>query len=425
LARCASEGGSIPELIPVSIPGEAEKLARLRAMKRLPLILLLLMLVLFLVTLHRPESWAGWVNAFAEAGMIGALADWFAVVALFRHPLGIPIPHTAIIPRRKDEIGESLARFVAEHFLHPDVVQVRLQDVNMAAGIADWVRTGGGRERVSEIVATALLSSLRGLHEERVRDFIRRLSRRRMASINPAPVLGRTLDWLIRDGRHQQILTQALRFAIITLHENRTAIRENVQRESPWWLPGFVDDRIVQQMLDRIEGLLLEMSLDPDHPVRGQFNERLQAWAEELQSSAQMERWGDRLRKTLLENQELQDYLYRLWSDLSSGLEADLENPDSAIREQLGQWLEGWAEELARDDEMQAWVNGWLIESAVTLVERNRHGIASLISETVKSWDARDTSYRVELAIGKDLQYIRINGTLVGGLVGLVIHAVK
>lgn len=412
-------------LTPVTIPGEAEKLARLRAMKRLPLALLVLMAVLFAVTLHRPEAWAGWVNAFAEAGMIGALADWFAVVALFRHPLGIPIPHTAIIPKRKDEIGESMARFVAEHFLHPDVVQVRLQGVNMAAGIADWVRTGGGRERVSEVVATALLNSLRGLHEERVRDFIRRFSRRRLANINPAPVLGRTLEWLIRDGRHQQILTQALRFAIITLHENRTAIRDNVQRESPWWLPGFVDDRIVQQMLDRIEGLLLEMSLDPDHPVREQFNTRLEAWAEELQSSAQMERWGDRLRATLLENQELQDYLYRLWSDLAAGLEADLENPDSAIREQLTRWLDSWAEELARDEDMQAWLNKWLIDAAVSLVDRNRHGIAGLISETVRSWNAEDTSYRVELAIGKDLQYIRINGTLVGGLVGLVIHAIK
>jgi uncharacterized membrane-anchored protein YjiN (DUF445 family) len=407
------------------MPGEAEKLARLKAMKRLPLALLLLMLALFVFTLHRPEAWAGWVNAFAEAGMIGALADWFAIVALFKHPLGIPIPHTAIVPRRKDEIGESMARFVAEHFLHPDVVRARLREVNMARGMADWLRSAGGRERVADLVATVLRDMLGALHEERVRDFIRRFSRRRLANVNPAPVLGRTLDWLIRDGRHQQILTQALRYAIIVLHDHREAIRENVHRESPWWLPGFIDDRIVQQMLDRIEALLLEMSLDDDHPVREGFNERLQGWAEELQSSAQMERWGDRLRASLLENEELQDYFYRLWSDLAAGLEQDLEAPESAVREQLTGWLDSWAEELAQDEKMQAWLNDWLAESAVHLVERNRHGIASLISETVKSWDAADTGYRVELAIGKDLQYIRINGTLVGGLVGLVIHAFK
>lgn len=394
-------------------------------MKRLPLALLLLMLVLFAVTLHRPENWAGWVNAFAEAGMIGALADWFAVVALFRHPLGIPIPHTAIIPRRKDEIGESMAQFVAEHFLHPEVVRVRLKQSNMAAGIANWLTSSGGRDRVADLVVSLLKGTLSALHEERVRDFIGRMSRRRMANINPAPLLGRTLDWLIRDGRHQQILTQALRYSIILLHDNRETIRGNVQRESPWWLPGFIDDRIVKQMLDRIETLLLEMSLDPEHPMREEFNERLVKWADELQNSSEMARWGDRLRASLLENEALQDYLYRLWSDLVAGIEEDLDKPESVIHSQIGEWLEGWAEEVRQDEDMQAWVNEWLIESAVMLVERNRHSMASLISETVKTWDAQDTSYRVELAIGSDLQYIRINGTLVGGLVGLAIHAIK
>jgi len=394
-------------------------------MKRLPLALLILMAIIFALTLHRPEAWAGWVNAFAEAGMIGALADWFAVVALFRHPLGLPIPHTAIIPRRKDEIGDSMATFVAEHFLHPDVVRTRLQQTNMAAGISNWLTSAGGRERVADLMTSLLKGTMSALHEERVRDFISRLSQRQLANINPAPFLGRTLDWLIRDGRHQQILTQALQYSIILLHENREIIRGNVQRESPWWLPGFVDDRIVKQMLDRIEGMLLEMSLDPQHPMREEFNVRLERWADELQNSAEMARWGDRLRATLLENEELQDYLYRLWTDLAAGIEKDLDNPESMIRGQVADWLEGWAVEVRRDDAMQAWVNEWLIESAVTLVERNRHGMASLISETVKSWNAEDTSYRVELAIGSDLQYIRINGTLVGGLVGLAIHAIK
>jgi len=394
-------------------------------MKRLPLALLVLMIAIFAFTLHRPEAWAGWVNAFAEAGMIGALADWFAVVALFRHPLGIPIPHTAIIPRRKDEIGESMAQFVAEHFLHPEVVRIRLKQTNMAASIANWLTSAGGQERVADLVVSLLKGTLSALHEERVRDFISRMSKRRMANINPAPLLGRTLDWLIRDGRHQQILTQALRYSIVLLHENRETIRGNVQRESPWWLPGFVDDRIVTQMLDRIETLLLEMSLDSEHPMREEFNTRLVNWADELQSSAEMARWGDRLRQSLLENEALQDYLYRLWTDLVSGIEKDLEKPDSMIRSQVGSWLLGWAEEVRQDEEMQAWVNEWLTESAITLVESNRHSMASLISETVKTWDAQDTSYRVELAIGKDLQYIRINGTLVGGLVGLLIHAIK
>jgi uncharacterized membrane-anchored protein YjiN (DUF445 family) len=305
------------------------------------------------------------------------------------------------------------------------VVRRKLESVNLAKNTAIWLKSPSGHERVLELGMSMARWGLGALHEERVRDFIKRLSSRQLAQVNLAPVLGRTLEWLIQDGRHQQVLTQSLRFAIVLLHDNRELIRGNVQRESPWWLPGFVDDRIVVQMLDRIETLLFEMSLNPDHPMRGDFNRWMTGWATELQHSTQYRRWGEQVKQDLLDNEDLQDYLYRLWSDLVSGLEQDLADPDSAVRRQLGQLLAGLAEEMEQDGDMQAWVNGWLIESAVSAVDENRYAIASLISDTVKSWDANDTSYRVELAIGRDLQFIRINGTLVGGLVGLLIHAVR
>ncbi|MEE8495192.1 MAG: DUF445 domain-containing protein [Xanthomonadales bacterium] len=412
-------------LKPLPVDGEQENLTRLRRMKRLPLLLLALMVILFLFTLHRPESWAGWLNAFAEAGMVGALADWFAVVALFRHPLGIPIPHTAIIPQRKNDIGQSMAAFVAEHFLHPEVVRVKLQSVNLAKNTAIWLNTPRGHDRVLELVISLLSWILGALHEKRVRHFISRLSSRQLSGFNMARLLGRTLDWLVEDGHHQQVLTQSLRYAIVLLHDHRDVIRGNVQHESPWWLPGFVDDRIVVQMLDRIETLLLEMSLDPDHPIRGDFNDWMLRWAHDLKNSSQYQRWGEQLKRELLDNKDLQGYLFRLWTDLASSLEKDLEDPGSMIRQQLSQLLTGLAEEMEQDQDIQSWVNGWLVESAVSVVDENRRAIASLISDTVKSWNAADTSYRVELAIGHDLQFIRINGTLVGGLVGLVIHAVK
>jgi uncharacterized membrane-anchored protein YjiN (DUF445 family) len=170
---------------------------------------------------------------------------------------------------------------------------------------------------------------------------------------------------------------------------------------------------------------LLEMSLDPDHAMRGDFNAWLGRWAGDLQNSAEYRDWGQQLKEGLLENQGLQDYLFSLWSDLVAGIESDLENPDSQLREQMAGWLTGLAEELERDEDMQAWVNAWLEELVVSVVDENRHSIASLISDTVRSWDAADTSKRIEDAIGRDLQFIRINGTLVGGLVGLVIHAIK
>jgi uncharacterized membrane-anchored protein YjiN (DUF445 family) len=394
-------------------------------MKRIPLLLLALMAALFFLTLQRPEGWAGWVHAFAEAGMVGAFADWFAVVALFRHPMGIPIPHTAIIPHRKNEIGENLARFVADHFLHPEVVRVKLQSTNLARKSAEWLKSPAGHERVLDLGVRASQWVLGALHEERVRQFIRKLGQRQLADVNLAPMLGKTLDWLVQDGRHQEILTQSLRFALVLLHDNREQIRGNVQRESPWWMPGFVDDRILVQMLDRIETLLLEMSLNPDHVMRGNFNQWMLRWAAELQHDPDYLRLGQQLKQGLLENGDLQDYLYRLWMDLVTGLESDLENPESPLRRQLGDLLSGLAEELENDPEMQAWMDEWLIDSAVSIVDENRHSIASLISDTVRGWDAVETSQRIEQAIGRDLQFIRINGTLVGGLVGLVIHAIK
>jgi uncharacterized membrane-anchored protein YjiN (DUF445 family) len=412
-------------MLDAALPGLARSLDESVMMKRLPILLLLLMAALFLFTLNRPEAWAGWLRAFAEAGMVGALADWFAVVALFRHPLGIPIPHTAIIPNRKNEIGDNLARFVADHFLDPDVVRARLEGVNLARKAARWLKSPTGQARVQDLGARGAQWLLGTLHEARVRGFIGRLGSRQLARLDLAPLLGRALDWLIQDGRHQEVMTQALRFALVSLHDNRATIRGNVQRESPWWMPGFIDDRVVVQMLDRIETLLLEMSLDPDHSLRGDFSRWASTWAGTLQQSPEYRGWGEQLKTDLLANQGLQDYLYELWADLVAGLESDLARPDSRFRQELGRSAAGLAAELDKDRAMQEWANAWLVELAVVTVEENRHAMASLISDTVRSWDARETSERIEQAIGRDLQFIRVNGTLVGGLVGLLIHAVK
>ena len=410
---------------PTAIPTENDKALQLRRMKRIPLLLLCLMALLFALTLHSPASWAAWLHAFAEAGMVGALADWFAVVALFRHPLGLPIPHTAIIPNRKNDIGESMTRFVADHFLEPEVVRKKLQNTNLAAFVVSWLKSDKGRQSVEELTTSVLRWALGALHEKRVRRFLSRLSSKQLADVSLAPLLGNTLDWLVRGQRHQQILTQVLRYTIVLVHDNRDAIRAKVQKESPWWLPGFVDDRILKKMLERIEHQLFEMALDQEHPLRDQFSQWVQNLAHDLKNSPEHRRMGDDFKQQLLENDELQDYLFGLWRELARNIEADIEKPESVIRQQVGQWLGNVAEELDSDPDMQAWVNTWLVNAITLVVGRNSAQIASLISDTVRSWDGMDTSRRVELAIGRDLQFIRINGTLVGGLVGLLIHAVK
>ncbi len=278
---------------------------------------------------------------------------------------------------------------------------------------------------MQDLSAAVLGWAIKALHEERVRKFFSRFSSKQLANISLAPMLGSTLEWLVRGQRHQQILTQVLRQAIVVLHDHRDAIRTRVQQESPWWVPGFVDDRILKKMLERIEHQLFEMALDPDHALRSRFNEWLQRLAQDLKTNPEHQRLGEDIKQQLLANDELQDYLYGLWSDFADYVETDIDQPESVIKQQVGQWLGGMAEELEADPDMQAWVNDWLVDAITQIVGRNSAQIASLISDTVKSWDGEDTSRRVELAIGRDLQFIRINGTLVGGLVGLLIHAIK
>lgn len=392
-------------------------------MKRWPLLLLVLMAAVFLLTLNRPESWAGWAHAFAEAGMVGALADWFAVVALFRHPLGLPIPHTAIIPRRKDEIGLSLARFVAEHFLHPDVVRAKLQQSAMSAHLVTWLQSEAGRRRLVDTVLRFLRWGTGAWREDNVRAFLRRFTVQQLQRAEMGPLLSRLLEWLVQDGRHQDLLTQVLRYAVVILHDHREAIRGNVQQESPWWLPGFVDDRIVQQMLDRIENLLFQMALDPDHAMRAEFDQWLNQWISDLRSSPQLQKRIQEFKQAMLGNEDLQEYLFRIWTDLVAGIERDISSEDSFLAAELDRLIGDFSNNLENDQPMQASLDGWLVDSAVVLVSENRHAIASLISDTVAGWDTEETTQRVELAIGSDLQFIRINGTLVGGLVGLLLHA--
>lgn len=355
--------------------------------------------------------------------MVGALADWFAVTALFRHPLGLPIPHTAIIARRKDEIGESLARFVADNFLQAEVLKKRLQSHDLAGLIISWLEQADNRRQLIGSTLSLWSWLMEAVGEQRVRAFATRILQRQSSNLDVAKIAGQALEVMTSKGRHQEVFTQALRFAIVALSENEDRIRNRVQHESPWWMPGFVDDKIVGQLFQRIETVLFEMALDPEHELRQRFDQQLEKLTKDLQTLPEYQRLGERIKKDFMQNDSIQTYLLQLWNDLAERLKLAESDPDAKIYQRMDSLLLGLVVELEADPAMRKLLDQWIAAAIIHIVSENRESISGLISDTVKSWDADTTSRRVELAIGRDLQFIRINGTLVGGLVGVLLLA--
>lgn len=395
---------------------------RLRRMRRIPLLLLLGMAAVFVLTLPAAPGWSEWLHAFAEAAMVGGLADWFAVSALFRHPMGLPIPHTAIVPRRKDEIGASLARFVADHFLVEDALRPKLSALAPSQRLARWLLHDAARERLAAYGMRLLDWLFHAVDEEVPRRFLVRLIEGQLDDRQLSRYAGYGVDLLIRENRHQELLTLALKVGADQLRQHRFDIRMQVKAGSPWWMPGFVDDRIVVQMLDRVERLLLNMAANPKHELRQRYHSQVLEWVTQLKEG-QHDEWFGQWRRELMNHPVLQDYLSSLWRELGLIIHHAAENPDSLWRRQMRRTLATFARELDKDPPMQKVLNQWLGDALVAVVSANRHDIASLISDTIGGWDATATAHRIELQIGPDLQYIRINGALVGGLIGVLIHA--
>lgn len=412
---------------PVFSAREASQETRLRAMKRLATGMLLLMAVIFLVShIYRPAwPWLAWVEAFAEAAMVGALADWFAVTALFRHPLGLPIPHTAIIPRRKDELGRNLARFVRENFLISEALAPRLASLDAAGRAGAWLAEAPNSRRVSADAGAFLQWLLATLDSEALRDFLRDNLHLELRRLQIAPLAGRILDLLTRSNRHQGLMDLAVRIAREHLDENRVLIRIRIDEKSPWWLPGFVDQEIFDKIVNEVESVLDAIGNNPEHEARQRFNEGVQNFIEALKNDPETIARGEEIKNELLAHPVVQEYLSSLWQHVSDFLLRQASEPDSALRLRFESGLMRFGEALKHDEELRAQINLWLNDAILRIVRNYREEIAGVISETVRGWDSDVTSRRVELAVGRDLQFIRINGTLVGGVAGLAIYAIS
>ncbi|MEM7083445.1 MAG: DUF445 domain-containing protein [Pseudomonadota bacterium] len=404
---------------------EQERARALRRMEWIATGLFVLMAVIFCLTLlptHEPP-WLGYVRAFSEAAMVGALADWFAVTALFRHPFGIPIPHTAIVPSNKDRIGESLARFVERHFLTESALAPRLTDIDVATRIGQWMQDDGHAHRLGDDAGRLIQWLMESIDNDTVRGFLEKNLRSGSGTIQVAPLISQVLGALTASNRHQELIDSAVRIGRQQLYANQYAIRHRIEQQSPWWLPRFVDEEIYQKILGEISRLLDRIGDDPDHPARHRFNDATQELIESLANDPAMIERGESIKQDVLNHPSVQTYLTSSWEDIKRYVQEQANQPNSALRGRLERAVQRLGIALQEDDTMRQQVNDWARAAILHTLENHRESISTVISDTIKSWDTDFTTRRIELQVGRDLQFIRINGTLVGGLVGLIIHA--
>ena len=398
--------------------------AKLRRAKWFAGGLLAAMALLFVATSYLVADYPGLgiVLAFAEAALIGGLADWFAVTALFRHPLGIPIPHTGVVPQRKNEIGRALARFVGDHFLVGAAVERRLEHTALAQRFGQWLERQENAQRLSRDLGVAIdwllrsvnSSELRGGLKSALADIIERLP------VNEAAAA--FVDVLTSGSNTQLLIDHLIQFGRQQLDENKATIRSRIEERSPWWMPKFVDEEIYDQLVAEFQSLLDEIGDNSAHPARREFNERLLTLRHRLLDDDALLEKSARLRNEFVHHPAVQEFFRALWGRLREYLHAALENPESEIRLGIEREIRQVGRLLGSDKSAQRTLDSWLRESLVYVVERYRRPLSEIISDTVEEWDARETSDRIEQHIGKDLQFIRINGTLVGGLVGVVLY---
>lgn len=390
-------------------------------------LLLVAMAGLFLVArnyTHVHPAW-GYALAFAEAAMVGGLADWFAVTALFRRPLGLPIPHTAIIPENKDRIADTMAEFIKSNFLTPAVVARRMSGMNVALAAGNFLaEPAGGREsRIRAGAAELLAEILESLDPERLGGQVKAGLKAQLGRLDIAPLLGQMLSAAIADRRHLPLIESVLRWAGATLEANEGLVREMIhQRANALLRLTGLDERLANSVLDGLYKLLAECIVDPDHPLRRKVEEGLEDLAHDLAHDAEMRAKVERIKHDLLENPALGDWWQGVWERLRQGLIEMARNPDTALSGQLGGALSELGNALRSDVRLQDQVNRFTRRTAVGMTSRYGSQIVQLISETVRRWDARTVTDRIENAVGRDLQFIRVNGTLVGGLVGVTIH---
>ncbi|PFG65502.1 uncharacterized membrane-anchored protein YjiN (DUF445 family) [Propionibacteriaceae bacterium ES.041] len=407
-------------------PGDQERRAGLRRMRFVATSLLVFAAIVYLLTLGRPaESVLGFVNTAAEAGMVGALADWFAVTALFRHPLGIPIPHTALVKRRKNELGRSLQQFVTAHFLTADVFREQLASAEIGTKVADWLSDDRNRQRVLTEATSLGEVVLRRIPDDDIRSLVDDVALPRLRTEELSPIAGAFLEGIVADDAHRGLVDLAfgeIHSWLLRHPEKFTAV---VGERAPSWSPGWVDRRVVDWGYKQALEWVRNVRDTRDHPARIAIDDMLATLADDLQHDASVRRRGEALKERLLSHPGIGSTAVSLWQSVRDSLLEAMADRESPLWRRGDGWLAELGHNLATDTALRERLEARLADITGFLVERYGADVAQVISHTVERWDADQASRRIELFVGRDLQFIRINGTVVGALAGLAIHTVS
>ena len=404
------------------------KKKQLRNHKLLATGLFLLMAVIFITTTilekRNPALWIGYIRAFSEAAMVGALADWFAVTALFHHPLGLKIPHTNLIEKSKEKIGDNLGSFVVSNFLSPQNIRPYIQKLKISNFLGDWLQKEKNSEALVNNLSEIILDIVNKLEDELVVKFIGNKAKEMSDDLKINQILGNGIEYILQKNDHQKLITNLSSQIKNYVLENYEMVRERVKKESYKLIPSFVDEKIAEKITSGLSSYFEEVENDQNHSLRNEITQKILDFSKDLKENPKYEADFNALKEDFLKPEKVQQYAQDIWNSLKKTLIDELNAEQSSLKNYVRKNLAEFSENLRTDEKLQHKIDHWIRVTAYKYILRNTNKFGELISETVGNWQGKELSQKLELEVGKDLQFIRINGTLVGGLVGLIIYTI-
>ena len=404
------------------------KRKQLRKYKAFATGLFVLMTVIFIITTilqkNDDSHWIGYIRAFSEAAMVGALADWFAVTALFNYPLGLKIPHTNLIENSKERIGDNLGNFVVSNFLSPENIRPYIQKLKVSHFVGDWLSKERNQDKLVNEVSNIVLDILNKLDDSAVVNFIGKKAKEMSDDLKINQIVGNGIEYVLNKNDHQRLITNLSKQIKDYVVNNQEMVKERVKKESYFLVPKFVDDAIAEKITSGLSKYFDEVENDENHSLRNEITKKLYSFSKEVQTE---QKWEDEFRgikNDFLKEEKLHQYSKDIWNSIKKSLSKELEEEQSALKNYLKKNLSELSQNLQTDEKFQHKIDHWVRVTAYKYILKNTHQFGDLISSTVGNWQGKELSEKLELEVGKDLQFIRVNGTLVGGLVGLIIYTV-